>query len=90
MPSMISNHEILIQKVQRDQIQSDITTLKAAIKQETENRAYEQEMLREKYSRKISELQREKEDKTAKNKNNVEMINRATSEIMNNYEEKIQ
>ena len=47
-------------------------------------------MLREKYSRKISELQREKEDKTAKNKNNVEMINRATSEIMNNYEEKIQ
>ena len=47
-------------------------------------------MLREKYSRKISELQRDKEDKTAKNKNNVEMINRATSEIMNNYEEKIQ
>ena len=43
-----------------------------------------------KYSRKISELQRDKEDKTAKNKNNVEMINRATSEIMNNYEEKIQ
>ena len=35
MPSMISNNEILIQKVQRDQIQSDITTLKAAIKQET-------------------------------------------------------
>ena len=47
-------------------------------------------MLKEKYSRKISELQRDKEDKTAKNKNNVEMINRATSEIMNNYEEKIQ
>jgi len=74
--------------MQRDKIQSDIMTLKAAIKQENINKMYEMDMLRQKYDRKQQELQKQIDEKRTTNKQQYENLEAAKSEMERNYGDK--
>ena len=74
MPQIQMSSELLIPKMQRDKLQADIATLKAAIKQEQQNKQFEQDIQRQKYDRKINELNRQIEEKRANNRVVVENL----------------